>query len=347
MNEYNCPRELLNDAYTSSSLLQKAIRRGEAELALLAAEKLLPKRGKGIWRRLLAIAFEDVGVANSKALGRVLELAEHHLSDRTSAASHGIGDAIVTLAESPKSRSADHLICSARQHLLSKSVGERVEQSDLSEVLAIAGDPSQPLITRMAILIDTCGRTEKRALSIQSERQSSLRSVLPRQSHDAIDLCLRGFKLLKDGIVLPLPLLDAAVSDVDSSLFVFHQKLPEYCYVNEVPTWVWDKHTSIGKRAFRKLIQESEPVSDCLGHYVCPENYLAAACMAGFYVDAAPVVQRLEWAGSVELELAGRTADMRKAGCPPCGIEPLVNAVADNIDHLNAIRLELAGVNLA
>jgi hypothetical protein len=62
------PRPLAIDPWVASSLLQKAIRRGDVDLAERAAFTLSRYRGRGIWRRLVAIAFEDVGVGSVEAL---------------------------------------------------------------------------------------------------------------------------------------------------------------------------------------------------------------------------------------------------------------------------------------
>ncbi len=58
------------DPWTASSLLQKAIRRGDTDLAQWAASTLHRQRGASIWRRLVLIAFEDVGIGD-------LALVEH------------------------------------------------------------------------------------------------------------------------------------------------------------------------------------------------------------------------------------------------------------------------------
>ena len=50
------------DPWVSSSALQKAIRRGEADIAATAALSLLAIRGAAIFRGFLVIAFEDVGM---------------------------------------------------------------------------------------------------------------------------------------------------------------------------------------------------------------------------------------------------------------------------------------------
>ena len=50
--------------WIASSALQKAIRRGDVALAQRAAFALHREDRSGIWRRLIAIAFEDVGPAD-------------------------------------------------------------------------------------------------------------------------------------------------------------------------------------------------------------------------------------------------------------------------------------------
>jgi hypothetical protein len=52
------------DPWVISSLLQKSIRRGETEIARRAALTLFKHRGSSVWRRLMVIAFEDVGIGS-------------------------------------------------------------------------------------------------------------------------------------------------------------------------------------------------------------------------------------------------------------------------------------------
>jgi len=65
------PVPLAADRYIALSALQKAIRRGEEELALRAAMNLMIGGPHAIWRRLGIIAFEDIGVADIDAVGWV------------------------------------------------------------------------------------------------------------------------------------------------------------------------------------------------------------------------------------------------------------------------------------
>src|SRR6266480_5330621 len=56
------------DRWIASSLLQKSIRRGDSELAYRAAFRVQELDRSGIWRRLIIIAFEDVGAGDIGAL---------------------------------------------------------------------------------------------------------------------------------------------------------------------------------------------------------------------------------------------------------------------------------------
>src|SRR3972149_7435199 len=56
------------DPWIANSLMQKAIRRGDVELAQRAALSFHALRGSAIWRRLMIIAFEDVGIGSCEAV---------------------------------------------------------------------------------------------------------------------------------------------------------------------------------------------------------------------------------------------------------------------------------------
>jgi replication-associated recombination protein RarA len=58
------------DRWIASSLLQKSIRRSNVQLALRAAFTLSAFDRSYTWRRLLIIAFEDVGAAETKRSDR-------------------------------------------------------------------------------------------------------------------------------------------------------------------------------------------------------------------------------------------------------------------------------------
>lgn len=333
----------LTDPYTASSLLQKAIRRGEPDLAIESAHLLLRHRGRHVWRRLLIVAFEDVGLGNTEAVELTTEFAEAHLNKRIDCLSDGLETVVRSLAGSPKSRATDHLACGAAHHYSTLSLAQRSELADLGSVLHVAGDPGRSLIERAAALSDTQGRTPAATKQLLIERMVALESLLPKEAGCLVDLAIRAYKLLNGSFVLTLPLLQSAIAENDRNTGIEEACFPSTEWIGRLPTYVFDKHTSVGKRALRRFAHENSAVAAELDTYVSPQCQVDAVCMAAFYVDAVPLDRKLEWPGAEELERAGLRADMRNAGCPPCGIDPLMTTVAKNLDHLNALRVALSG----
>src|SRR6476659_3183260 len=108
---------LIADQWVIKSLLQKSIRRGEVDIAQRAALTFLAQKGPALWRRLIEIAFEDIGAGSAD----VVVMTVGASTDAKWRNQSG-GDIVVAahlarlLAEAPKSRSAEHLITSSDQH---------------------------------------------------------------------------------------------------------------------------------------------------------------------------------------------------------------------------------------
>ena len=140
------PKPLNADQWVINSLLQKSIRRGEVEVAQRAALTFLRQKGSAIWRRFMIIAFEDVGAACPDVVAMTVSAC----TDKSWQKQSG-GDVVVALhlarllAETPKSRSAEHLITSSNHH---PSLGkERTAVSDrsMADNLATVADKSNGL----------------------------------------------------------------------------------------------------------------------------------------------------------------------------------------------------------
>lgn len=94
-----CLRPQPGEKWLASSALQKAIRRGNREIAALAAETLLAVAPDYVWRRLPTICLEDIGLANRLLCAAALEASRssvfrHRLGDR--AVAHCLIDAACT-----------------------------------------------------------------------------------------------------------------------------------------------------------------------------------------------------------------------------------------------------------
>ena len=96
-----------------SSAMQKAVRRGETQLAgYLALELWASGFGNYVWKRLLTISAEDcwgIITAEVKALHDGYALINANIPARQSRGRIFISKAVILLSEAKKSRDADHL----------------------------------------------------------------------------------------------------------------------------------------------------------------------------------------------------------------------------------------------
>jgi hypothetical protein len=140
---------LIADQWIVKSLLQKSIRRGEVEIAQRAALTFLAQKGSALWRRLMIIAFEDIGVGSADVVSMTVAAS----TDASWRKQSG-GEAVVAahlarlLAEAPKNRSAEHLITSSDQHPSLEEERLFVSASSIADNLTAVADKSNGLMHR-------------------------------------------------------------------------------------------------------------------------------------------------------------------------------------------------------
>jgi replication-associated recombination protein RarA len=94
------------------SAIQKEIRRGNERSAMYWSLELIPRYEQYLWRRLLVIVNEDIGIASPELLSTIPALRAQYFFFR----SHGkdgtcrliLGNALLLMSRAPKSRIADH-----------------------------------------------------------------------------------------------------------------------------------------------------------------------------------------------------------------------------------------------
>lgn len=143
------PVEALHcNRWIASSALQKAIRRSEVGIACRAALTLHKQDRAKAWRRLIAIACEDVGPAD---IDLVLQTVAAAVSPGWHA-SYGEDRAIVSivcrLAAAPKDRSADYLMWVAAEHPDQRETRAVCSRASVSECLSMVTDLSRSLPDR-------------------------------------------------------------------------------------------------------------------------------------------------------------------------------------------------------
>jgi len=105
-----------------ASALQKTIRRGDEEQAMYWALELVPRFEQYLWRRLVVIVNEDIGLANPALLSLVptqrAVYFEFREQGKDGTARLALANAILLMCRSPKSRLSDHFQCAVNQDRL-------------------------------------------------------------------------------------------------------------------------------------------------------------------------------------------------------------------------------------
>jgi hypothetical protein len=329
------------DPYAASSLLQKAIRRGDANLAERAANRLYQLRGKNIWRRFLIIAFEDVGVGSAGALVKTAAECVDPSYGAEIDPRRCLGAITRMLAEAPKDRSADHLIGAAWSHPGFAEARLVVDGLSHSARLDLVEEAEVSLSVR-AIAAWRASGLKWGAMRGKPHHLSDLMATYTRLGvpDDLMLATQEAAARTREPIVIMAPLLWLAARQ-EGAPSVVACPLPDAPELHGVPLYTFDKHTAIGKGAIHRFARECKGVRDALNFFVPEESAQDVACMAAFYADAAPVSRRLLWPDAEALEALGVEADMMRAGAPSEGVGPIQRVVRDNLGHLNMIRLRL------
>ena len=340
----NVPAGIVLDPWVTGSLLQKAIRRGEGELAQWAALRFHRQRGSGIWRRLAIIAFEDIGIGDLTIVEKTATMAsDRHLRSKLGSDCEVIAGLVADLAAAPKDRSADYLICPARQDPNLEPARVRAAAMSPSGRIAMAIDPTEPLLSRAvaawyAAGFNGVGRVAYAHGDVARLIEGFQTIGAPASLASATAAAAR---ITQEPITLMLPILWMALQSSGERPSIADLAVPATRLSRGVPLYALDKHTAAGKRALGIFVAENSRVGDIIGRFAPDFRAREVAAMAAYYVDAAPVARRLMWSQSTELEQIGLHSDMLSAGCPADGVMPIVQVVGEELDHLNAIRFRL------
>lgn len=130
--------------YDMVSLLQKAIRRGDAEVAGYAANELRGRYNAYLWRRLLAISAEDCYGIMTKEIEALRQADDVYNQKRKGYEREPlfISKAITLLLYARKNRDADYFICNCMQSERVKNFDEylRIEDCEFSGMPGYAYD---------------------------------------------------------------------------------------------------------------------------------------------------------------------------------------------------------------
>ena len=253
------------DRWLAASALQKAIRRGDALTAGRAVRTLYRYEPRSAWRRLLVIAYEDIGIGALDAVVTTTVRGANAKARREAGGDEA--SALATsqmLAAAPKDRSADLMFAIVLHHPALKSARSRLRSVSVDRRLEWVTDPALSCRERALAAWHSSGVEERGEPRVGPGDLGGLMRTyrelgVPSPLLEAVGLTL---KKTREPFVLMLPLLWLAAVEGEREIIDF--PLPPSSLINGLPLCAIDKHTRLGRQAIGRFARENVEIAQFL-----------------------------------------------------------------------------------
>lgn len=339
------PQPLQITAWIAMSAMQKAVRRGQTQLALHAAATLLQQAPERLWRRLACIAFEDIGLGDFD----VVALTTAAMAGKRVRAPLGGEWAVASyltsrMANATKCRAADDLLLAAESHPAFESQRLQLGFSTVDDLVReIASNehlPVQALAAWFAL------GTNRRPSPHLARRRGDVEALFAALGEflrpDLVEVTREGHR--RSGEVLPIFMALLAPHLQHELTSVQDDEMPAETMIGPVPGFCVDLYTRPGRAALARLIEGPTQTARWVRAHIPPRQRITFLGTIVFRLEGQCVRRRLRWGIADELR---RTVDYKCNGphCPDA--TEILGLVRDDLGVLNAIRAELMSGSLA
>jgi hypothetical protein len=327
------------DKWMLASNLQKCIRRGLVDNAAATAIKLVSIDPKYFWRRLLVIAYEDIGVSAIPLCHELLKTFRREALHRDLGVARVAAYFAVALANSRKSRTLCDAIAMLEFNVRLGEIETRCTDLTDSQLTNLISSVGEPMIDRVAALRHICGYREN--------AYSSYRMITPPRPDLMREVCSA-----------------LALSDIETALFLSGQNTSESMNV-ALPVVIQlargeqhdkqssqnfegtdgllyatlDRHTRIGKRCFAKFAKEISPATEFFQKHpdLKPVDVLGVAV---FIIEGSQLDHWVTFPESDDLRQTFERNFLEHTGLTGAAANELLTITSTNLPSLNRIRAE-------
>lgn len=295
-------KTLLISPWVAMSMIQKSIRRGESEFALMAAATLLRLDPVKLQRRLRCIAFEDIGLADLELCQRIVERL---------AGSSGkldwdtISPLVELMVRAPKCRAADDLLMGS-DILPALAVVRRVTRlatdSEL-QALIVEGETIHQRAVALRNLLGTDrgperigqGRRGNPPLAFEALRAAGIPTSIRQLAWEA-------FRSTGSALAPMVALLSAELRDCSTE--IKDDRLAATPAIGGVPLWSYDLYCREGRRALARFLDTHAATARWIKRNIAQTQQLDFLGALVFRVEGQRCRGRLRWARGDELRVA-------------------------------------------
>lgn len=253
------PKPLNCDSFVARSIMQKAIRRGDAPLALRAAATLTLTDSTVVWRRLLVTALEDLGIHELSTLLRLAAAMERRrLGHRYAEEWPIIATVIAEFCSGTRCQAANDLHNLAVNDSCHDAFRQEAGRMASGELLRFVGCDENDLIERNIAILTLLGADH--APGAKSGTTAEARSVIEAAGGRLCPLIqsLYEWAFKKSGLSLAtasLLLIGQGGRGVQTCWT--NDPLPPPCLIGEVPAFALDQYTWLGRAAIGDFVNSS------------------------------------------------------------------------------------------
>lgn len=327
--------------WLAAALLQKAIRRGRRRWALAAASTLILIDPTRLWRRLGAVAFEDVGMAAPDLCGLVAgALAGKRARQQLGGEWHVAALLTDLLAAAPKCRATDDLYMACE--LLPRLQPQRQSLAEMTDAelrqIALQEDDLYVKALALNYLAGTEAFSSRYLLQRHGAGELVFRVIEDMGAPPTIVAVGReGFRRTRETLPLMLGLLmldkgDAAAATIEDDLIT-----PDVM-AGGVPGWAVDGYTREGRLALAQLLRSGSQFANLIRRHVAPSERMPLAVRALFHVEGGRLIRRRRTPRSDALR---RVNEEEALGVPPEVAREVLASLTDELPTLDVIRAEV------
>jgi hypothetical protein len=331
------PKPLLCSTGVAKAALQKAVRRGEVEIALRSATTLLDHAPDQLWRRLCGIAIEDVGFGDRQLVEIVTRLA-HSKRERKRSGDDWqvVAFAVDTLCNAPKCRATDDLLMVSNRHPQYAIHRSRVRSwTDGKRLEFIVG--AAPLVER-AVAVSSFLLAESSApfWSIARGRADRLLraffdSGVPTSVVETAD---KSFRVTGEHLPFMACLI---VPFVPKAMKVENDQLTPTAWIGGTPNWALDLFSVEGRKAIQHFLSFDCPSANAIRATVPASKQVGAFGHLLFRVEGQLCRKRRRWKVADDLR---RVMDLECHAPYLADATRILRLITDELNLVNLARYE-------
>ncbi|MDB2438666.1 hypothetical protein N9W89_08130 [Hellea sp.] len=297
----------LPDKWIALSLLQKAIRRGDEGQALRAASYLYQMDYRVLWRRLVVIGWEDIGVGNPDLCFMATAAAgSKRWREANGGDWHFAAYLTIAMAQSIKDRSTDDLMMVAQHDPRYKNERESYYDLQFGSLLSIVNDTDINLPHKIIAAWYMAG-TQSYGFEGLRRRQGDAERYFQCLDdklcfEHVCALCRIGVSRSRTVLPAFIPIFWRDYASGNYITFGADGGISKH-ELRGIPRYVFDGFTRAGKRYLKKIAREHQPLKQFLEEAAPTPERDAIVREMYFRIESSLCDKRLDWSVGNEARL--------------------------------------------